>query len=347
MGHAANGVLILPEKQGLMVNGVQKPLLPNCPNWRTVTIDSDLGNTVLKVSGVEFAEWFVQAQQRTISQRSATRCAEGIDRAELIWLLQAWTDLDRLALQLGDYRHREVIGLVKPWHEIKAAWERRVSERYPVQYLVGQVSWRNFLINVTPAVLIPRPETELIIDILQSQGYNAQTTGHWVDLGTGSGAIALGLADLFPQAIIHAIDQSETALAIAVENARLNQLGDRIKFYQGDWWEPLIHLQGQIAGMVSNPPYICQAELEKLQPEVIRHEPLSALAGGADGLDSVRELIWRSPFYLQKKGFWLVELMAGQAAIVAELLERQGTYQNIQIHRDLAGIDRFVSAQRR
>lgn len=293
---------------------------------------------MFNVSGEEFSEWFTQAQQ--------TAVAAGIERAELIWLLQAWTNLDRLALQLGDYKHREIIQLARPWSEMKAGWQRRLTERYPVQYLVGQVSWRNFLINVTPAVLIPRPETELMIDILQTQGYDFHTTGHWVDLGTGSGAIALGLADLLPQATIHGVDQSEAALAIAVENARLNQFGDRITFYQGHWWEPLDHLQGQIAGMVSNPPYISEAELAQLQPEVIAHEPLSALAGGEDGLDSVREIIRRSPDYLQKDGFWLVELMVGQAAIVADLLERQGNYHTIRIHKDLAGIERFVSAQR-
>ncbi|MEB3160355.1 MAG: peptide chain release factor N(5)-glutamine methyltransferase [Synechocystis sp.] len=298
-----------------------------------------------RVSGAEFADWFAQAQQMAISQRSAARCAAGMDRGELMWLLQAWTDLDRLTLQLGDYKNREMIKLVKPWEEIKAGWQRRITDRYPVQYLVGQVSWRNFLLKVTPAVLIPRPETELMIDILQSQGYGPQTAGHWVDLGTGSGAIALGLADLFPQAIIHAVDQSQDALAIATENAQLNHLGDRIKFYQGHWWEPLNSLQGQIAGMVSNPPYISATELARLQPEVIRYEPLDALAGGEDGLDSVRELIRRSPHYLQKGGFWLVELMAGQASTVTTLLAQQGNYQNIKIHPDLAGIDRFVSAQ--
>ncbi|MFM1842598.1 MAG: protoporphyrinogen oxidase [Cyanobacteriota bacterium] len=291
---------------------------------------------MFNVSGKEFAEWFAQAQQTAI--------AAGIDRGELMWLLQAWTNLDRLTLQLGDYKNRAVIELIKPWEEIKAGWERRVAERYPVQYLVGQVSWRNFILKVTPAVLIPRPETELMIDILQAQGYDPRTTGHWVDLGTGSGAIAMGLANLFSQATIHAVDQSEAALAIARNNAGFNHLGDRIKFYRGHWWEPLAPLQGQIAGMVSNPPYISQAELTRLQPEVIRHEPLSALAGGEDGLDSVRELIRRSPDYLQTGGFWLVELMAGQASTVAALLDQQGTYQNIHIHPDLAGIDRFVSA---
>ncbi|MEY2984641.1 MAG: protoporphyrinogen oxidase [Cyanobacteriota bacterium] len=291
---------------------------------------------MFNVSGREFADWFAQAQQQAI--------AAGIDRAELIWLLKAWTDLDRLGLQLGDYQQRERVHLVKPWEAIKSAWERRVVERCPVQYLVGQVSWRNFQLKVTPAVLIPRPETELIIDILQSQGYASHTTGHWVDLGTGSGAIALGLADLFPHATIHAVDQSRDALAIAQENARLNDFDDRLNFYQGHWWDPLTALQGNIAGMVSNPPYISQPELARLQPEVIDHEPLSALAGGEDGLDSVRQIIRRSPLYLQKGGLWLVELMAGQASMVADLLDQQGNYQTISIHKDLAGIDRFVAA---
>ncbi|MGA1623886.1 MAG: peptide chain release factor N(5)-glutamine methyltransferase [Synechocystis sp.] len=288
------------------------------------------------VSGTAFAEWFTQAQQMAI--------AAGIDRGELIWLLQAWTNLDRLALQLGDYRQRDKIELVKPWEDLKTAWQKRLTDRYPVQYLVGQTHWRNFILDVTPAVLIPRPETELIIDIVQAQGFDAQTRGQWVDLGTGSGAIALGLADLFPQATIHGVDQSAAALAIARNNAQLNQLGDRIQFYQGHWWDPLTELRGQIAGMVSNPPYIPQRELSQLQPEVLHHEPLAALAGGEDGLDSVRELIRRSPLYLQNNGFWLVELMAGQASQVAELLAQAGNYQNIQIYQDLAGIDRFVAA---
>lgn len=289
------------------------------------------------ISGQELADWFAQAQQQAISA--------GIERSELLWLLQAWTNLDRLALQLGDYRHRDGIPLTWPWPQIQTDWQRRLTERYPPQYLIGQVTWRNFTLKVSPAVLIPRPETELIIDILQELGVGDQTQGHWGDLGTGSGAIALGLAQLLPQATIHAVDQSSAALAIAQENAYLNNLGDRIQFYQGDWWEPLNHLKGQIAGMVSNPPYIAAAELTNLQPEVIRHEPLSALAGGEDGLDCVRHLIKQSPLYLKPGGFWLVELMQGQAAIVADLLTQQGNYHNIQIHQDLAGIDRFVSAQ--
>jgi release factor glutamine methyltransferase len=213
-----------------------------------------------------------------------------------------------------------------------------------VQYLLGRTNWRNFSLRVTPAVLIPRPETELIIDIVQSQGYSPDASRPWVDLGTGSGAIALGLAEIFPQTIIHGVDQSSEALAIARENAALNQLDHRIQFHQGDWWHPLEFLRGQVQGMVSNPPYIPRSELPQLAPEVINHEPARALDGGEDGLESVQQLIRRSPRYLQPGGFWLVEIMAGQASRVVTLLKAEGCYHKIQIHPDLAGIERFVSA---
>lgn len=289
------------------------------------------------VSAQEFASWYDNAQQRAI--------ANGIELAELDWLVQRWTNLDRLALRMGNFQQKSAILLYESWENIQRGWQRRLEERCPVQYLLGKTNWRNFSLRVTPAVLIPRPETELIIDIVQAQGYSADHSSHWVDLGTGSGAIALGLAEIFPQGTIHGVDRSREALAIARDNARLNQLEHRIQFHQGDWWHPLDFLKGQVQGMVSNPPYIPQAELSQLPPEVIDHEPVSALDGGQDGLASLRQLIRRSPIYLQPGGFWLVEVMAGQACAVATLLEEQGCYKKIQIHPDLAGIERFVSAQ--
>ncbi|MBE9203601.1 peptide chain release factor N(5)-glutamine methyltransferase [Synechocystis salina LEGE 06099] len=291
------------------------------------------------VSGEEFACWYATARQMAI--------ANGIEVGELDWLLQGWTDLDRLTLRLQDFGQQQV-SLREPWENIQQGWQKRVEEKYPVQYLLGHTRWRNFDLKVTADVLIPRPETELIIDIVQNQSYQwglRDSPDHWVDLGTGSGALALGLASLFPHDLVHGVDCSAPALAIARENAQSHQLGDRIQFHQGHWWEPLRHLQGQVQGMVSNPPYIPQRELPQLQPEVINHEPLLALDGGPDGLQAVEQLIRRSPTYLKPGGFWLVEIMAGQAPIVAELLRASGSYQDIQIHRDLAGIERFVSAR--
>ncbi len=145
---------------------------------------------------------------------------------------------------------------------------------------------------------------------------------HWADLGTGSGAIALGLATAFPQAQIHAVDVSPAALAIAHRNAETYGLGDRIHGHLGRWFEPLAHLAGQLSGMVSNPPYIPNADVPHLQPEVARHEPHLALDGGSDGLDCVQILIDAAPNYLVSGGLWLVELMQGQATTVAQRLHQ-------------------------
>jgi release factor glutamine methyltransferase len=168
--------------------------------------------------------------------------------------------------------------------------------------------------------------------------------GEWVDLGTGSGAIALGLAKALPKANIHAIDRSAEALAIAKQNAIRHSLENRIKFYQGNWFEPLAMLKGKIAGMVSNPPYIPTAEIEQLQPEVKNCEPQLALDGGSDGLEAIRYLISMAPVYLAIGGYWIVEVMAGQAPTVAKMLARSGSYTQIEIHQDRSGIERFVAA---
>jgi release factor glutamine methyltransferase len=232
--------------------------------------------------------------------------------------------------------------------ELSQLWQQRLESRVPVQYLAGAAPWRNFVLSVSPAVLIPRPETEYVIDLaidaVQHQPKLKQ--GHWADLGTGSGAIALGLADAFAEASIHAVDRSVDALAVAQQNAQQLGLSDRIQFYQGDWFEPLTHLQGKLSGMVSNPPYIPSAMLSELQPEVVAHEPSLALDGGADGLDCIRHLVATAPNYLIPGGVWLIEMMAGQAEAVANLLQTQGNYGNVQIYPDLAGVDRFALAYR-
>lgn len=196
--------------------------------------------------------------------------------------------------------------------------------------------------------MIPRPETECLIDLAVAAVQNSDRNleqGHWVDLGTGSGAIALGLAAALPAAIIHAVDYSSDALAIAQKNAQ-NLGANSIKFYQGSWWQPLEFLKGQVSGMVANPPYIPTSLVPQLQPEVANHEPFLALDGGSDGLNCIRHLIETSPVYLQPGGVWLIEMMAGQAEIVTELLQNQGNYCNIEIHADLAGIERFALAYR-
>lgn len=267
---------------------------------------------------------------------------------EVDWLCREFTGLDSLALRLESYRGQQ-LDLRYPLAVLSQLWQRRLDERLPVQYLAGVSHWRNFNLTVSPAVLIPRPETECLIDLAIEAVKNCPIprldAERWADLGTGSGAIAFGLAEAFPSAQIHAVDCSAAALSIAQLNAQKLDLQNRIRFYQGSWWQPL-GLQSKFSGMISNPPYIPSGCIPQLQPEVVNHEPLTALDGGSDGLDCIRQLIATSADYLQPGGVWLIEMMAGQADTVAGLLQSQGSYGNIQIFADLAGIDRFALAYR-
>ncbi|MBN3908746.1 MAG: peptide chain release factor N(5)-glutamine methyltransferase [Nostoc sp. NMS1] len=293
-----------------------------------------MGEKHLIVSGLQLWQWRNAALEAAI--------ATDVPTMEVDWLLLEVAGLDRLALRLESFKNWPQIQLQLPLEKLDQLWQRRLNDRLPVQYIAGVTPWRNFQIAVSSAVLIPRPETESLIDLALAAA--SGVSGHWADLGTGSGAIAIGLADVLPKATIHAVDYSLEALAIARTNADNLGFADRIKFYQGSWWEPLAFLKGQFSGMVSNPPYIPTSTLPTLQPEVIYHEPHLALDGGSDGLDCIRHLIEISPSYLRSGGVWLIEMMAGQADAVGELLQNQGSYCKIQIHADLAGIERFALA---
>lgn len=302
----------------------------------------------LSVTGHDLWAW------RESARHAAS--AAGIAAEEVDWLLEAVADVDRLALRLGTLQERSRVTLRYPLTELDRRWQLRLTQRVPVQYLVGETPWRDLTLTVSPAVLIPRPETELIIDlaaaaIARSPIGDQLAQGTWVDMGTGSGAIALGLAQAFPAAHILAVDVSPEALVIARENA--DRLGlregerpedQRVTFYRGSWFESLEAYRGQLSALVSNPPYIPSALMPTLQPEVVDHEPDAALDGGDDGLTALRLLAAQAPEYLVAGGLWLVEMMAGQGEAVRALLEAQGCYRDIQIWLDLAGRDRFVQA---
>jgi len=289
------------------------------------------------ISGQELSQW----RQQAIADLEQAQ----LSPKEVDIFLQAVTDLDTLSLRLQSFREREKIPLSYSWSEITKRWQKRLQARVPLQYLLESVVWRNFTLKVSPEVLIPRPETELLIDIV-GETVRGDDGGIWVDLGTGSGAIAIGLASILTKAEIYAIDYSQTALAIAKENIINTGFAERIILKQGSWWTPLEKWQGQISGMLSNPPYIPSAEILDLQIEVREHEPRLALDGGEDGLTALRYLVATAPDYLRSGGLWLVEMRAGQGEKVAQMLENQGNYRQIQIINDLAGFDRFVLAER-
>ncbi|MBC6417583.1 MAG: peptide chain release factor N(5)-glutamine methyltransferase [Prochloron sp. SP5CPC1] len=288
------------------------------------------------VSGEKLYWWRRQAREAAI--------ASNIPPTEVDWLLELVASVDKLSLSMASFRERDQIRLSLPLSVLTQQWRRRLQESLPVQYIAGVAPWRHFQLKVSPDVLIPRPETELLIDLVAKAVVPCE--GNWVDMGTGSGAIALGLAELLTNASIYATDCSDAALAIARENAVNLGLSSRITFSQGSWWSPLANLKGKVSGMVSNPPYIPTQLISQLQPEVAQHEPHLALSGGADGLEHIRYLIQTAPEYLIPGGVWLIEMMAGQGEKVSAMLEEQGSYTKINIFPDLAGIDRFVLAYR-
>ena len=225
---------------------------------------------------------------------------------------------------------------------------KRRGSGEPVAYVVGHKEFYSLQFKVNEHVLIPRPETEEIIEYaieaVQKSNIKNLDEGDWVDLGTGSGAIACGLAEVFPNIMIHAVDYSEAALKIAQENAQNLGFSERIKFYQGDWWQPLQHLKGKVKAMISNPPYIPTQELPKLQTEVIKHEPVLALDGGENGLKDINYLINSAKEYLCDGGIFLIEIMKSQGKSIEKLLKQQGNYQDIKICFDYEKADRFAMA---
>lgn len=293
------------------------------------------------IDGAQLASW----RRKAIAEAMAAGVAPG----ELDWLLREFAGLDKLSLRTESFKDQAALQLGLDFAELKRLWRQRIDAKMPVQYLTGVAPWRHFSLAVSPDVLIPRPETECLIDlaIASSESKRDLKLGHWVDLGTGSGAIALGLATAFPQGTIHAVDCSPNALTIAEKNANEEGLKERIRFYRGNWFDPLGELKGNLSGMVANPPYIPKKMIAELQAEVRLHEPHLALDGGEDGLDCIRELVALAPDYLVGGGVWLVEMMASQAPAVREMLENQGSYDKIQIFPDLAGIERFAMAYKR
>ncbi|MEM7795744.1 MAG: peptide chain release factor N(5)-glutamine methyltransferase [Cyanobacteria bacterium P01_C01_bin.118] len=290
------------------------------------------------VSGEELYQWRLQAQ--TDAKKNT------VPAYEVDWFLQGVSRLTQSDLSFGLYRDRAAVPLHHSLDWLTQQWQRRLTERVPIHYLVGETPWRDLMLTVTPDVLIPRPETELMVDIVEAWADQQRRMAEplvWADLGTGSGAIAIAIAKLFPQSQILAVDISAAALAIARQNAQRNQVTN-IEFCQSRWFDSLGDWQGQLFGVITNPPYIPSEVVLGLEPEVTNHEPHQALDGGDDGLNDIRLLADQAPKFLQPGGLWLTEHMQGQALKITTLLESQKDYTDIQIHRDLSGIERFVSA---
>ncbi len=223
-----------------------------------------------------------------------------------------------------------------------AAFEQLVMRRAagePLAYVVGHREFWSLDFQVSPAVLVPRPETELVVErcLALCSGESAAAA----DLGTGSGAIALALAWERRGWHVTATDRSEAALAIATSNAQALSIGN-VQFLMGDWFQPL---HGQRFDLIaSNPPYVGAAD-PALDDPALRHEPIGALASGATGLEDLAHLISGAADHLHEGGWLVLEHAPRQALGLAELLVARG-FGHVRCHADLAGLERVTEAQR-
>lgn len=229
--------------------------------------------------------------------------------------------------------------------------EKRI-QGVPLQYILRRQEFMGLDFYVEEGVLIPRADTEILVEIVLQWAKeefafeSRQTSLNIVDLGTGSGAITVSLAKYIEKVHIYSVDLSEKALCIGQKNAEQNDVLDKITFLQGDLMQPLAErgLFGQIDILVSNPPYIPAKEIDRLQIEVARYEPRMALDGGEDGLDFYRRIIAQGDQLLRHGGRMALEVGHDQADAVKNMMVHKKSYSNIEKHRDLAGIERVVTA---
>ena len=253
-----------------------------------------------------------------------------------------------LAAAAGVTRAEIISGSAELSSETLARFEAMVArreKREPVAYIVGHKEFYSLDFEVTPAVLIPRPETEFVVTAAL-EAIATMREPRVLDIGTGSGAIAIAIAANAPAARVTATDISDDALAVAARNAMLHQVAGRVEFRRADCFEvgegepPL----GFFDLIVSNPPYIDEESLASLEPEVLNYEPRVALSAGPDGLNFFRRIAAGASVHLQGDGELIVEVGAGQAAAVSQIFERAGL-RAFSVLNDFAGHPRVVRAR--
>ncbi len=253
-------------------------------------------------------------------------------RLETEWLLSAALGLDRVGIY---------VNFDKPLNAGELAAVRglvaRRAKREPLQYILGTQEFCGLEFVVTPAVLIPRHDTEVLVEEALRRAPQAMSV---LDIGVGSGCIAVALAKQLPHAQVWGVEQSSAALALAQQNAERN--GVRVTLCEGSLFEPFGGQRFDL--IVSNPPYIPTADLETLQPEVREYEPRAALDGGADGLDFYRIIVPAALEHLSLGGWLMVELGIGQAEAVLGMLGQAG-FSDCFTAKDPNGIERVVGGR--
>lgn len=275
-----------------------------------------------------------------ISEGAATLKPAGIEqpRHEAVLLLMHALGRDRTFL----LAHSEEILALNKFDRYRSLVASR-AEGYPLQYLIGHQEFFKLDFEVTPDVLIPRPETELIVEV-GIEMLKDEATALFADLGTGSGAIAISLLQELPQVRAIGADVSTAALAVAKRNAERHNVTDRLRLIASDLFSA-IDSRECFALIVSNPPYVPANDLNCLQREV-RHEPAGALAGGPDGLMVIRRLLRDASDFLRPRGHLVFEIGFDQHEAVKAVID-EAVWELIELRKDLQGIPRTVVLQKR
>jgi len=229
-----------------------------------------------------------------------------------------------------------------------ASFQKLVARRLawePVAYITGRKEFWSFVLEVNNSVLIPRPDTEVLVEeALKIYRELNLTEIRILDIGTGSGAIILALACEIPRARLTATDISAAALTTARKNAHNLDLDSQVEFLQGDLFEPV---DGFFDIIIANPPYIAEEEYDKLPAGVKNYEPREALLAGACGLDFYQEIVGKAPSHLKNNGWLLLEIGATQDVKIANIFAASGEYCDISIRKDYAGLPRVIKARRK
>lgn len=282
---------------------------------------------------------------QVLKQSRQVLASAGIDTAaqEVLWLLEYALHTTPIKLHTDGQRRLTPSECA----EIQRLVARRAA-REPLQYILGTQEFCGLEIAVSPEVLIPRPETELVVEetLLCVALHRPSVI---VDVGTGSGCIAVAVASVLPQASIYAIDASGSALAVARRNLERHHPGRDVTCLAGDLCQPLeaIGLSSAVDVIVSNPPYVSERAWQGLQPEVRDHEPRTALVGGVTGTEVHDRLLAQAWRFLAPGGWLIMEVGMGQAEAVCQSALESGRYAEPTVRKDAAGIDRIVRVRSR
>ena len=270
---------------------------------------------------------------------------KGGRKVDFDWLLDfaagiSWSELQNIILNPDNFVSLEI-----PTEELETIWHSHLKDQIPLQYLISKCPWRDFELEASVGALIPRQETELLIDLALKKVANLKH-GRWADLGTGSGPLAISLAKSLPDWEGHAVDISKDALQLAKRNLKSLAPNTNVKLSLGDWWEPLKRFWGSFDLVLSNPPYIPSDLIGDLEPVVKNHEPLIALDGGTDGMFASKQIMIGALNGLAKGGWLILEHHYDQSEKITMFMRNIGM-EEVSFEKDLSGIKRYAICRKK